>query len=89
VIEPSAFGGMRVIESVWLTEKGEPYTVKRSWRERLFSRPWKPLVSTRTIVPDVPYRGAVQLDANTLVMHPQTLREYCSQLVGRAAKESA
>ena len=67
--------GMRVIESVYLEEDGEPVQVRRSWRERLFSRPWRPLVSTRMVIPKIPYRGAVQLDANTLVMHPQTLQQ--------------
>lgn len=69
------FNGMRVIESVYLEQDGEPYTVTRGWRERLFSRPWRPFVATRIVVPKVPYRGAVRLDANTLVMHPQTLRQ--------------
>lgn len=69
----SNFNGMRVVESVYLEQDGDPYTVRRTWRERLFSRPWTPFVKTRIVVPRVPYAGAVQLDANTLVMHPATL----------------
>ena len=69
------FNGMRVIESPYLEQDGEPYEVRRSWRERLFTLPWRPFFVTRTIVPKVPYRGAVRLNATTVVMHPATLRE--------------
>jgi len=69
------FNGMRIIESVLLTQLGKPYQVKRSWRERLFSRPWHPFTTTRTITPVIPYKGAVQLDANTLIMHPETVKQ--------------
>lgn len=72
---PSMFNGMRVIESPFLEQDGAPYEVRRTWRERLFTRPWRPLVTTRTVVPKVPYKGAVQLNAHTLVMHPAMLRE--------------
>jgi hypothetical protein len=67
--------GMRIIESAYLEEDGEPYQVRRTWRERLFTRPWRPLVATRTVVPKVPFRGVIQLNATTLVMHPVTLRQ--------------
>ncbi len=68
----NSFNGMRVITSLWMTEAGEPYQVRRTWRERLFTRPWRPLVATRTIVPQVPMRDVIQLNASTLVMHPET-----------------
>lgn len=74
------FNGMCVIESAYLEEDGEPYTVRRSWRERLFSRPWRPFVATRTVVPKVPYRGAMRIGPNTLLMHPATLRAMCDRL---------
>ena len=35
--------GVKIIESLLMVEDGAPYEVKRSWRERLFSRPWRPL----------------------------------------------
>lgn len=72
--ELNMFKGMRVIESALLEEDGEPYAVYRTWRERLFSRPWRPLVATRMVTPRIPYRGAVSIGQNTLVMHPATLR---------------
>lgn len=81
-----AFGGYRVIESPGLVQDGEPYTVRRSWRERLLTRPWRPLVSVRTIVPQVPYRGFVQVDAHTIVMHPETLRTFQAALAKAEAR---
>lgn len=70
----NSFAGMKVIYSEFLTQPGEPYEARRSWRERLLTRPWRPLQATRTVTPQVPYKGAFQLDRNTLVMHPQTAR---------------
>jgi hypothetical protein len=79
-MEPVTFGGKRVIESVALVQDGQPYTVRRTWRERLFSRPWRPCVSTRIVVPKVPYRGALWLDAHTVLMHPAFVRELRAEL---------
>lgn len=72
--------GMHVIESLYLTEAGEPYAVRRSWRERLFSRPWRPMTATRTITPQVPMKGGFHLADGTLVMHPETLRQLWAAL---------
>lgn len=76
------WNGMRVIQSSHLEQDGEPFTVRRTWRERLFGRPWRPLVSTRVVVPKVPYRGALRLNSTTLVMHPETFREMRKHLRG-------
>lgn len=70
------FMGMRILESPYLLQKGTPIEVRRTWRERLFSLPWRPLAKTRTVVPMVPHSGAVRIDANTYVMHPETLRVF-------------
>ncbi len=79
------FAGLRVIESPYLEEDGEPYTIRRTWRDRLLTRPWRPWVTTRTVVPRVPYRGAMRIDANTIVMHPAVVRELraASRMEGR------
>ena len=39
------FAGMRVV----ILEDPTPRVVRRSWRERLLSRPWRPLETHRTI----------------------------------------
>ena len=76
------FSGLRVIESVWLTVDGEPCEVRRSWSERLFSRPWRPFKATRTVIPKLPHPGAIQLDTKTIMMHPETYRQL-KQLTSR------
>lgn len=67
--------GIRIIESPYLEQDGKPTTVRRSWRERLFGRPWRPLVTTKVVVPRIPFMGAVQFDAHTMVMHPAAVKE--------------
>lgn len=69
----TALMGMRVITNEMLTEAGEPYQVRRPWRERLLSRPWRPFQATRTIVPQVPSKQVYRMNG-TLVMHPETFR---------------
>lgn len=83
------FQGMRVIESTYLEQDGEPYTARRTWRERLFTRPWRPLVRTYTVVPRIPYQGFVQLNATTLVMHPATYRQLRESLRSENINENA
>lgn len=65
--------GLTVLTSVWLTEPGEPVTVRRSWRERWCGYPWRPWCATRTIIPQVPSKRAVYLNRNTIVVHPAML----------------
>lgn len=72
---PNMFSGIRIIESASLTESGEPCEVRRSWRERLLSRPWRPLKATRTVILQVPMKGGVMIGKNTMAMHPDTLRQ--------------
>jgi len=62
-------GGYKIVESLHLTET---LTKPRDWRERLFSWPWRPWVRFKT--EDVPYRGAVRIGDNTLLMHPVTVQ---------------
>jgi len=67
--------GVRVTLSEYLTEAGEPVTVRRTWSQRLLSRPWRPWQATYTYTPQVPYRGALTLPGGGLVMHPETWRQ--------------
>jgi hypothetical protein len=53
------FGGIQIKVSPWAMVPGKPIQVKRPWRERLFSRPWRPWVKTRLVIPTVP--GMLQL----------------------------
>ena len=69
------FSGVKIVTSLLMVEDGEPYEVKRTLRERIFSLPWRPLQSKRRIVPKVPIRDAMRLHDGTLVMHPDIAKE--------------
>lgn len=64
--------GRRVYLNPLLTTPGDPVTVRRSWWERLFSRPWHPWAATRTEIPQIPSREVFFLGETALAMHPDT-----------------
>lgn len=66
--------GFKVIGSHAMTMPGEPVQVKRSWKARLFSLPWRPLLTHRTFIPQVP-SNMIVIDEreNTIVMHPSLI----------------
>jgi hypothetical protein len=70
---PGVFG-QPVLISVNATEPGPAIKVRRSWRERCLTRPWRPWRSVRWHIPMIP--TCYQLPDGTLVMHP----EYASEL---------
>ena len=79
-------GEVKIVVSLHMVEDGEPYEVPRTWRERLFSRPWRPMKATRTVVPKKPRRDVLQMPDGSLVMHPAIAEELKrSALVGRQA----
>lgn len=62
---------LKLVESVFAIEQDgtRPETVRRSWKERLFTRPWRPWVSTKTIqVPN--YKPAIFRAGNVVYYHP-------------------
>jgi hypothetical protein len=60
--------GLRIIESPLLT-KDEQRTVGRSWRERLWSWPWRPWQATKVITVLVP-SDQILRTPGALIMHP-------------------
>ena len=64
--------GLRVVATPFLTEPGEPVEVRRTWKERLLTRPWRPFKATRTFVPQVPKKSAVII-GGTMLIHPVML----------------
>lgn len=70
----ASLSGFRIVESQWLTEAGPPTEVRRTWRERLLSRPWRPWKATRIVVLQVPSRQ-VYMMGDSMVVHPVFLRE--------------
>ena len=67
---PGIINGLRIVEDPNMTIAGKPYRVKRTWRERLFTKPWKPLWRYRTIVPQVPRKEIFMAPGNLAIMHP-------------------
>jgi len=77
--EMAVFYGLKIIEDPNMTEEGEPYEVARSWRERLFTRPWEPFRSTKMVVPQVPMSSFIQ-KGTTLIGHPELVRALMNEL---------
>lgn len=73
-------GGIRIITDINMVEDGQPYEVRRTWRERLFTLPWRPMKATRVVVPRVPTREILRLSDGTMVMHPVMLEELKSSI---------
>ena len=67
----SFYNSMQMVESVHAVEEDgtRPLTVKRSFKERFLSLPWRPWVSTKVIqVPN--YKPAIYVTGNKIVYHP-------------------
>lgn len=73
-LDALCFNGLKVVESVYLTEPGEPMSIPRTWKERLWSWPWRPWQATRIIIPQVPQRGGTII-GDTIYMHPATVQQ--------------
>ncbi len=61
--------GVKIIEDRNMVVDGEPYEVERTWRERLFTRPWKPLKTVNIVIPKIPSTKVIQYDG-AWIMHP-------------------
>lgn len=66
--------GAKVYENALLTKPGTPYEVKRTLKERLWSRPWQPLKATTWVTPQVPSSDIFTMPDGSLVMHPETVQ---------------
>lgn len=59
--------GSPIYWSEYATQDGAPEVVRRTWRVRLFTRPWRPLRATYTRIPKVP---AMYTVGGVVVVHP-------------------
>lgn len=66
---------IRIVESTSLARDGAPVEVQRTWRERLFSRPWTPWRSTKTVIPQIPMDDMINLGGGVFLMHPVTAQK--------------
>ena len=70
----------RLIESP-LMVRHEQRRVKRSWTERLFSRPWRPWVVEKIVVDVVPLdKVLIDYVDRVVIGHSQTIRRFKEQL---------
>lgn len=67
----NTYQGFKIIKNVLLTKAGEPYEVNRTWKERIFTLPWRPLQAKKLVTPQVPSDDILR-HGNKLYMHPET-----------------
>lgn len=63
------YAGFKIVESADLVAEGKPYLVERTWREKLLTKPWRPWVLTKVVIPMVPDDHVYKVEG-TLLMHP-------------------
>jgi len=64
------YGGFQIHTSIHMVEPGPQCQIHRSWRERLFTLPWRPLRATRWFTPMIPSSKIVG-NGDRLYMHPE------------------
>lgn len=67
--------GMNIRTNPLLTIPGPLVEVRSTWKERLFTMPWRPWIRTRGVISQIPSREMYMLPDNTIVMHPELWRE--------------
>jgi hypothetical protein len=74
-MNPLMFHGYKVVANPILT-KTETREVKRTWKERLFTRPWQPFKVIRTESYQVPDRDVLVDKINRVIYaHPSVVKE--------------
>lgn len=67
--------GLKIITDLNLTIQDGTIIVNRSWKERLFTRPWKPWVATKEIFNIIPDPNMYFIEKEGIVFaHPVTAR---------------
>ncbi|HEC64245.1 MAG TPA: hypothetical protein ENI23_03020 [bacterium] len=79
--------GLKIIEDKSLTIPDGTITVTRSWKERLFTRPWKPWVATKEIFNIIPNPELFYIkDRGIVLAHPVTAKRLYDELVNELEK---
>ena len=63
---------MEAVTSAYLTISVNR-RVKRTWKERLFEKPWHPMIKTKLVYSEIP-DPKVYMIGNILYCHPATLK---------------
>lgn len=79
-VAPDLFGGLRICEAEHLTKTEECF-LRRTWRERLFTWPWRPWRATRKIFIQVPDPNFYVV-GDMVLCHPAMARELRERLDG-------
>ncbi len=76
--------GLQIIENKNMVIEDGTTIIKRSWRERIFSRPWRPLQRTREITRFVPDPDVYLIrDRNIIIAHPVTVTKLHQEIQKR------
>jgi hypothetical protein len=67
------FNGLKILESLYLVVPDGEQIVKRTWRQRLLSWPWRPWVSTTHIAKYKPDQNLYKIGEDSIVGHPVTI----------------
>lgn len=74
MLKSTTFVGLRIIEDSTMVIDGEPIKVVRSWKERIFSLPWRPLKRAKIVVSKVPNPNVYRYK-DYMVMHPDIAKQ--------------
>lgn len=70
-----------IIADESLVVPGPPEIIKRTWKERLFSMPWKPLKKTKTVATWLPSPKVIMSEASrTITAHTVVAKEMIEQI---------
>lgn len=66
---------IKIIESLRMVKDGPPITIPRTWKERLFTLPWRPLQTTKIVITKIPSDEVFVLLDGTYVCHPEVAKQ--------------
>lgn len=72
--------GVQIVESPYMMVSREKQ-VRRTWRERLFTVPWRPLRTHNTVMEHVPNPDLVKV-GHIFYGHPETVRKLRDRIGG-------
>ena len=73
--------GINIVEDINLTLPGETIEVERSWKERLFTLPWRPFTKTKIKMLMLPSPELYLFrEHNLIVGHPETIKKLYKEL---------
>lgn len=74
-----SYGGIRLIPSYLLTETATK-KITRTWLERLWSWPWRPMQATKTETYQIPCMKPIIYDNRTWFAHPAYIKRIEAEL---------